>query len=63
MGLFWDLIQQSQISDQRQQGQSIEYRVDCLEKELFKTRKIVHELVSILEKEHRRDIDGDGQIG
>lgn len=63
MGLFWDLIQQSQISEQRNRADTIEGRVSQLENELYETRKILHRLVSILEKEYGKDIDGDGQIG
>ena len=63
MGLFWDLMQQSQISDQRGRAESLEERVNQLEKELFETRQLLHKLVSILEKEYGKDIDGDGRIG
>ena len=63
MGLFWDLLQQSQISDQRERSQSLESRVCYLENELHRTRKQLHELITILEREFRKDIDGDGRIG
>lgn len=63
MGLFWDLIQQSQISEQRNRAESLEDRVYQLEKELTQTRRVLHKLVSILEKEYGKDIDGDGRIG
>jgi len=63
MGLFWDLMQQSQISDQRDRANSIEGRVRQLEQELHDTRLQLHRLVSILEKEYGRDIDGDGRVG
>lgn len=63
MGLFWDLMQQSQISEQRERAGSIEGRVHQLESELRDTRQILSELVSILENEYGRDIDGDGQVG
>ena len=63
MGLFWDLMQQSQISDQRKRASSLEGRVSQLETELHETRELVHRLVSVLEKEYGKDIDGDGRVG
>ncbi len=63
MGLFWDLIQQSQISDQHNQTASLEQRIAVLESNLSDTQKTIHDLVVILEKEYGKDIDGDGQIG
>ncbi len=63
MGLFWDLMQQSQISKQRGRADSLEDRVRDLEIELFDTRKQLYDLISILEREFGRDIDGDGQVG
>jgi len=63
MGIFWDLIQQSQISEQNNQTASLEQRVAKLESALSKTQKALHSLVVILEKEYGKDIDGDGQIG
>ncbi|WP_425389849.1 hypothetical protein [Ekhidna sp.] len=35
MGLFWDLIQQDQIENQKVKSASLEERVDMLEKELI----------------------------
>ncbi len=63
MGLFWDLMQQSQISNQRGRADSLEERVSQLESELHGTREVLHKLVSILEQEFGKDIDGDGRIG
>ena len=63
MGLFWDLIQQSQISEQRGRAESLEERVTQLENELYETRQLLHKLVSILEQEYGKDIDGDGRVG
>jgi polyhydroxyalkanoate synthesis regulator phasin len=34
MGLFWNLIQQSQIEEQKNSSQSLEQRVGYLENEL-----------------------------
>ena len=63
MGLLWDLMQESQISEQKERADSLEGRVGQLENELHETRLLLHKLVSILEKEQNKDIDGDGQIG
>ena len=63
MGLFWDLIQQSQISQQRDRASSIEQRVAMLESELAMTRQTLHQLIVLLEKEYGKDIDGDGRVG
>ncbi len=63
MGLFWDLMQQSQISEQRGRADSLEGRVSQLENELYETRQLLHKLVSILEQEYGKDIDGDGRVG
>ena len=63
MGLFWDLIQQSQISDQRGRSEDLSARVGQLEGELHRTQRTLHELVVLLEKRFGEDIDGDGKIG
>jgi len=63
MGLFWDLLQQSQISDQRGRADSLEARVRELERELDKTQRVVRDLIAVLEKEFGKDLDGDGRVG
>jgi len=63
MGLFWDLIQQSQIEEQNEKAMSLEQRVVNLEEELKKTRVLLQKTLTILEKQVGRDIDGDGTIG
>jgi len=63
MGLFWDLLQQSQISEQRERAESSQQRITRLETELYQTRKQLYDLVCLLEKEFGRDINGDGKIG
>ncbi len=62
MGLFWDLLQSSQISTQRDRADSMEARVARLESELRDTRKQFHDLVSILERESGKDLDRDGRV-
>ena len=63
MGLFWDLMQQSQIKDQRRKSESLETRVANLERELLDTRTTLHNLVVLLERRFGQDIDRDGRIG
>ncbi len=63
MGLFWDLIQQNQISDQRAKAESLENRVLRLENELNETRRVQTELLKVLEEHFGKDINRDGKIG
>ncbi|SFT77566.1 hypothetical protein SAMN04489724_2155 [Algoriphagus locisalis] len=63
MGLFWDLIQQSQIQDHKSKAESLEVRVRNLEWELANTRELLIKTLKILEEQSGRDIDGDGRIG
>ncbi len=63
MGMFWDLIQQSEIEDQKDKAISLEQRVLFLEEELQKTRQLLIKTLHLLEKEIGKDIDGDGKLG
>jgi len=63
MGLFWDLVQQSQISDQQSRAESLEERVAYLEDELLKTKVLLIKTLRALEEHIGEDIDGDGQTG
>jgi hypothetical protein len=63
MGLFWDLLQQSQISDARDQTAGLETRVTELEIELRRTQHTLHELVVLLENHFGQDFNRDGRIG
>ena len=63
MGLFWDLIQQSQISDQQSSTASLEDRVDRLEAQLHEVQQLQLTLLKTLEKHFGQDIDRDGQVG
>jgi hypothetical protein len=63
MGLFWDLIQQSQISNQRSATDSLEERVARLENQLREMQQQQLSLLKTLEKNFGRDLDGDGQVG
>lgn len=63
MGLFWDLIQQSQIQDHKSRAESLEARVQRLEWELSRTRELLLKTLKILEEQSGKDIDGDGKVG
>ena len=63
MGLFWDLMQQSQISDQKRHASSLEMRVQYLTEDLRETRKTLCQLIKLLEEKFGQDIDGDGKVG
>lgn len=63
MGLFWDLMQQSQISEQQKAAQSVEQRVASLERQLQETQQLQRRLLTVLEEHFGRDIDGDGRVG
>ncbi len=70
MGLFWDLMQQSQLRtqdsqlrDQERQAMGQAARITYLENELRRTQKTLHNLIGLLEEKFGQDIDGDGKIG
>lgn len=63
MGMFWDLIQQSEIEEQKEKAVSLEQRVLFLEEELQKTKLLLIKTLHRLEEEIGKDIDGDGVVG
>ncbi len=63
MGMFWDLIQQSEIEDQKAKADTLEARVAILEEELSKTKALLLKTLRILEERSGKDIDGDGKLG
>ena len=63
MGIFWDLIQQSELDRQQKQADSLEDRVTRLESELFETRALLIKTLHVLEEHVGEDIDGDGETG
>lgn len=63
MGLFWDLIQQSQISNQQSRASTLESRVASLEHELHETQRLLQSLLMRLETHFGKDFDGDGRVG
>jgi hypothetical protein len=62
MGLFWDLIQQSQISNQRDAHDSLDDRLRALELQLREVKEIQLRLLKTLEQHFGRDLDGDGRV-
>lgn len=63
MGLFWDLIQQSEIEKQKGKAESLEERILVLEDELDKTKSLLLKTLKVLEQQAGTDINDDGQIG
>jgi len=63
MGLFWDLLQQSQISEQRDTTDSLEQRVAAIEAQLRDVQRIQLRLLQTLEEHFQRDFHEDGRVG
>lgn len=63
MGLFWDLYQQSQISEHRERAGVLEHRVAALESELLRTQQLLREVIGRLERHVGVDLDSDGRVG
>jgi hypothetical protein len=63
MGLFWDLYQQSQISDHRARADSTDARVARLETEVDQLRILLRDVIGRLEQHVGADLDRDGRIG
>ncbi|MDO1501175.1 hypothetical protein Q2T40_13625 [Winogradskyella maritima] len=63
MGLFWDLIQQSELEEQKGKAESLEERITLLETDLEKTKALLLKTLKVLEERSGTDINEDGQIG
>jgi hypothetical protein len=63
MGIFWELLQQGQLEENRERADSLEDRVERLEDELVRTRILLYALLQRLETHFGEDIDGDGRVG
>ena len=63
MGLIWDIIQHGQIQDSHRRAETLEQRVDALEKELRRTNDALIQLLRALEKRFGEDLDGDNRVG
>ena len=63
MGLFWDLYQQSQISQHAERSAGLEARVDRLEREVDRMGILLREVIRRLEQHVGKDLDQDGRVG
>ena len=63
MGLFWDLLQQGAINEQKQATVTLEQRVAGLELELKQTRELLRAVITRLEENLGTDLDRDGKVG
>lgn len=63
MGIFWELLQQSEIQKQQDKSESLEERISDLEKELNQTKIVLQKTLVALENYLQKDIDGDGKTG
>lgn len=63
MGLFWDLYQQSQISEHSARTESLDQRVQHLEAEVQRLNNLLHQVIGRLEQHVGVDLDQDGRIG
>ena len=63
MGLFWDLYQQSQISQHSERAATIETRVERLEQDMARLSTLLRDVIGRLEQHVGVDLDRDGRIG
>ena len=63
MGFLWDLVQQNQITKQRDRAATDSDRINALEQEVERLSTVVHELIDRLEIHLGTDLDQDGRIG
>ena len=63
MGLIWDLIQHSQISQAQGKADSLEERVALLEEQVRRQQDTLVQLMKALEARFGDDLDGDGRVG
>jgi hypothetical protein len=61
--MLWNLIQQVQLGEARDQASSLEQRVAYLEGQVERSNKVLVEVIKYLERKENRDVDGDGKIG
>jgi hypothetical protein len=63
MGLFWDLYQQSQISQQGERTATMEMRVQQLEHDVSRLSTLLRDVIGRLEQHAGVDLDRDGRVG
>ena len=61
--MFWVLYQQSQISEHSERAQSLEARVESLERQNERLATLLREVIGRLEKHVGVDLDKDGRVG
>ncbi len=62
MGVFWDLLQEGQISEQSERAQTLEGRVALLEAQIRGLTKLVRTVIERLEQHLHVDLDDDGKV-
>ncbi|WP_340105522.1 hypothetical protein [Rhodohalobacter sp. 8-1] len=60
MGIFWELMQENELDEQKSRADTLEERVDQLETDLDKTRKLLRKTLEAPEHHIQKYIDGDG---
>ena len=63
MGLFWDLMQHSQLQEHAERARDLEERVAMVEKEVEQSRRLMWQMLERLEVHLKADLDGDGKVG
>ena len=63
MGLFWDLYQQSQITQHSERQATVEVRLERVEQEVNRLSTLLREVIGRLEKHVGVDLDSDGRVG
>jgi hypothetical protein len=63
MGLFWDLLQQSQLSEHRNRADTLERKVHYLEQDLSNVQTVLRNLIIRLEEKYGEDLDDNGIVG
>lgn len=63
MGIFWDLMQESKLEEQKAKADSLEDQVAQMEAELREVKDLLRKTLIALEEHINVDIDGDGKTG
>jgi chaperonin cofactor prefoldin len=68
--MLWDLIQQIQIGNRRNESETLDHRAESLERrvlrleeKLINTRASLRRLTELLEQRFGEDLNDDGKIG
>ena len=63
MGIFWELMQENKLQEQEERAETLEDRIQVLEKDLASTKVLLRKTLEALEEHLHQDIDGDGHEG